>query len=248
MVLESIRIMTGSMVLCSSLGAGGADSSISWSEDRQMESVFCRQPGGVSDSTHWAELECRRPQSPPPQWHISANEVTPTKTRLHLLIVPPHGPSIQIHESTGAIPIQNPTDNNKYPNDRNYARHCTWSLAHINNNPGRKKGCKKSVTLVILVLWMRSWKIPVELLVFSWRWNPNEVGSNMREGCCSNRILEWEIHAFSYIPMTCPAFFINSYCLLLLLLLLLLSFIYFVVYLCNVGMEVWGHTCTPACT
>ena len=41
---------------------------------------------------YWAELEHRRPQSLPPQWHTSSNKTTPPNSAT------PCGPSIQTHE------------------------------------------------------------------------------------------------------------------------------------------------------
>ena len=56
-------------------GAGGAESSTSWAPGRNIV-------------LHCTELEHRRPQTPPPQWHTSSNKTTPTPTKPYLLIVP----------------------------------------------------------------------------------------------------------------------------------------------------------------
>lgn len=55
----------------------------------------------AGDGSTEGQLEHIRPQSPPPQWHISINKATPIPTRPHLRKPTPYAPNIQIHESLG---------------------------------------------------------------------------------------------------------------------------------------------------
>ena len=74
--------------------AGGAKSSISWSNGSQEETVFCRQPGG-SFLQHWVDLEYYETSKPTytvtqflQQGHTYSNKATPPN---HLTF---HGPSL----------------------------------------------------------------------------------------------------------------------------------------------------------
>ena len=83
--VSSITIMAGSMIACKQTRC---------CRSPEFYILICRQQEKAVWS-HWVGLEHRRPQSPAPLQHTSSNKATP-----------PYGPSIQTHDSVGAIAIQ----------------------------------------------------------------------------------------------------------------------------------------------
>ena len=79
--VSSITIMAGSMIACKQTRC---------CRSPEFYILICRQQEKAVWS-HWAGLEHRRPQSPAPLQHKTT---------------PPYGPSIQTHDSVGAIAIQ----------------------------------------------------------------------------------------------------------------------------------------------